>query len=398
MRSLFSWILLLAIGLLPFHKGVLQLEIGLITFNPFSLAIIGLSIVAVFFNFHLESRFYIGVTDACIILWAVCFLCSTVLSRKPVESGFILFHAVFIPIICYFVVKSLVTTESAARQVYLSLLAGTLVFGLFEINRFADIHIRSVVLGLPPIDYATLCTVGLLYLLFHKSYKTVTGLVGLAALTVCFLTVLSRAYTVMVFVSPILYYLIRRWPASRLYAATLLLSLVITILLSQSADRFSVSDFEGVRGLEEKSISRITNTAAWKQALQNRSLHYLSGLKKFWEAPLLGHGVEKGAQYFTWHSFHIEWLVFSGIAGYLINAAVFFFHFQAMQKIAMKDQLSAIGLVSMLVIILNGATNGLMHGMMPYVLFLIMGINESRLRQFEQADDETHAAAVPVLG
>ena len=121
----------------------------------------------------------------------------------------------------------------------------------------------------------------------------------------------------------------------------------------------------------------------WKEALYWRAFSYHEGIANFSSAPVFGVGLYKGEVYVTRHNFHVEWLEYGGIVGYLLYTGSFLLHFLSFSAYATFDRFIAINLLILLVILSNSFTNGFMHGIMPYIAFVIIGFNEARRKMIK---------------
>nr|MBF0221953.1 hypothetical protein [Desulfobulbaceae bacterium] len=238
-----------------------------------------------------------------------------------------------------------------------------------------------------PIDYATLCVVGMLYILYAKGFKKFLGLLLFFPLLLFLVINLPRAYLLALFFSPLFYFIIRRGKAALLMAVILGGALTSTVFLAANTELFMVPETQAIKGDAVNGLDRLTDTTLWKQSLYGRSLHFKNGLNEFFKSPIIGQGMKTGKSkyswqhsFFTWHNFNIEWLVFGGIIGYLLYSGVLIANFITAGKHARQDHMTAASLVTITLILINSITNGIMHGMMPYAIFLLLGFIESRTR------------------
>ncbi|MBU1404950.1 MAG: hypothetical protein KKE82_01765, partial [Proteobacteria bacterium] len=249
---------------------------------------------------------------------------------------------------------------------------------------------RTIVLDMNPIDFSTLCIVGILYLLYVRGFKKLSVIVMLLSLVVFLFINLARAYLLALFISPLLYLVIRKGKAAFLMTCLLGGTLAFTVFLAANVDYFRVYESQTIRGEAVHGFDRITKLTYWKQTLYGRGLHFKEGLREFTKAPIVGQGMRTGKSkyswehtYFTWHSFNLEWLVFGGIVGYLLYSAVLLSSFRAAGKYARQDKMAATILLAITLILINSATNGIMHGMMPYAVFILLGFSQSRGRELQ---------------
>lgn len=238
---------------------------------------------------------------------------------------------------------------------------------------------RVTVFSRDSIAIGTFALVSLAYLVFSGRYKSGVGLFlilgnigGLAAS-------LSRGYIVLIALTPILYRVVRRGWGLGLLLSFMLTTLAVTVVLT---DQPELSKPEGKFSTQfENSLERITNPDYWKMGLYSRLLTFRSSIRNFEENPIFGTGLKTlVGTATTVHNVHLEWLEYGGFIGYGLFFSVFGLHFWSTARFAKADPLVAANLVIVLVILLNGLTNGFMHGVMPYVAFIVMGFNEARAR------------------
>lgn len=368
---------------LPFFKGFLQIQIGIVTFNPYALGMIMFALAAAVRVTVGRKRYGFTTTDAAIALLCLVFLVSTMFSDQLIRTGYLAFHALFIPVISYFALKAFVKSEQQYRQAVAFFVAGVAVFGLIAIIQFLSVHQRVSVLGIPFIGVATFTLSALLVIVYSGPPRSILK-VGLAALLfVAFFVTFSRAYLLYLLVTPILFRLIRRGHAAKLILGLFIASLSLTLLVAYNADRFRPTHFNQATVNTSK---RLTSVSDWKAAIYGRAIDYRAGLETFLEHPLFGVGIQRGEYMVTQHDFQVEWLEYGGIVGYLLYTAVFLLHFSRLGRRANDDRMSAVGLLAILVIMGNSVTNGFMHGIMPYMVFLLMGLNEARLHFLPESD------------
>ena len=388
MKFIASWLLPLAMAFLPFSKGLMQVEVSVITFNPYNLCMVLFACIAPILKIiYQNTRYKLSVTDLIIIPLCLVYFFSILFSESLIESGYVAFHALFIPVISYFVIKCYITSEKQIHRMFYFYILGLYSFGVVQLIYFLRTYSRTIVFDMNPIDFSTLCIVGILYLMFGRGIKKISTSFMLAPLLVFLFANLPRAYLMALTISPVLYLFIRKGKAAVLIVCFLSGTLAFTFILSTNAKNLRVSESQAIRGDAVNGIERIANPIYWKQSFYNRAMHFKDGLKTFSKSPILGQGISTGKRrfswqhtFFTWHNFNLEWLVFSGIVGYLLYSSVFISNFIAAGSGARSDKLLATALLSITVIMINCTTNGIMHGMMPLAIFILLGISESRIR------------------
>lgn len=366
----------LILAWLPFSRGVLQFEIGVITLNPYVMGMLGMGAV-VLGRVLTGWRYGFNRVDLMIILLCFTYLISTLFSPTLLQSGYLAFHGIFVPVISYFVVRGMITSEKQYKQALVFLLGGVTLFGLFAIFQFLATHERVSVLSMFFIDISTIAITAVLYLIYSRWWKTKVGFFSFVAAFGALLVSLSRMYLAVLLISNWLFGMLKRGKGGVLLNALLVITLVGTILVTYNAEFFRPTNYQKEM---EFTTDRITSIEFLKGSIYGRALSYREGLETFFQHPFFGTGLNKGEHMVTLHNFHMEWLAYGGIIGYLFYGLLFFFHFRSASSLATTDRYCAINLLILSAILLNGVTNGFMHGMMPYVAFVVMGFNEARLR------------------
>ena len=371
----------LTLAWLPFSAGFLQIEIGVVTFNPYLFGMLGLVLVV-------GARILLGglkrmftARDLLVLALGCAFLFSTLQAPDLMEAGFLGFHALFVPIVSYFVARGMVRTEEEYRIAWRFFLVGLVAFGIVGIVEYTAVQGRTHVVSVPPIGAATLLIVAVLGLFLLKSWHWAIRWSALAASSAALVLTFSRTYLVALLVAPVLWYWIRRGGAGYLVGVLIVGTLAATLLVTHNAEWFRPTAYDKNA---EYSAERITSMDFWKGSIYGRALAFQAGLEEFERHPIAGGGLRKGEKMVTQHNFHIEWLEYGGLIGYALYAAVFVAHFFAMRRLARVDRFCAANLLIISLIVMNAVTNGFMHGLMPYVAFLLMGLNETRRRILAQ--------------
>jgi len=360
----------LLLFLFPFREVTGQFEIFVVTVNPYSMGIVSLSIVAILSNVTAHGRYGFSVIDVFVILLCLTYFASTLLSKDIMQTGLMAFHAIFIPVVSYFVVKSFVISEQKYQAALKWLLAGIAFFSLLGLTMS-----RQSMLGIPPIGVATLAVFSICTLLFTELWKKKGGFTALVLTIMLFLTTLSRAYSVAILASPILFRFIRKLNALGVFSLFFVASLLVTLFITYNPHYFKP---KGHDPRERGTINRILDVDVWKRAMYGRAFTYQDGIRKFEQSPFFGNGLQRGETCVTIHNFHVEWLQYGGFVGYLFYSLFFFSLYVTHNELAKKDLFSATNLSVIMVILVNCLTNGIMHGMMPHVIFIAAGFAESR--------------------
>lgn len=365
----------LVIAWLPFSRGVAQFEIGVITLNPYVLGMFALSMLAILRIIISGVRYQFSRVDLLVILISILYFISTVMSDDVISSGYLAFHAIFVPVISYFVCKSFLKTEEDINKAIMFFIVSVVVFSAIAVIQFATTGKRVEMLGMPFIGVATLTTTGLILIFGTRQWKKPLWLVAASIVLLGVVVSFSRMYLVIILLAPWMYRWIRQGKAKVLISIVLFSTLIGTLLISINPEPFKPTHFD--RSLE-RSFERITSIDYWKGSIYGRAFSYHSGLERFIESPLIGHGLQKGEVNVTTHNFPVEWLEYSGLVGYFLWVYLFYLHYKRLNKAALDDKYIATGLLTVIIILLNSVTNGFMHGVIPTIAFIIIGINEAR--------------------
>lgn len=374
----------LSLALLPFSQGVGQVDIGLITVNPHMLLTLLLAFSGLFRVTIFGKKYSYSQLDTWVILLLATYFSSTVLSDTLTRSGFLAFHGLFLPASCYFVIKSNVETIEEMKRILNWLIVGVVVFCVWDIITLIEIKRRIVVLGVPPIGVATMIVLASAYLFGAGQLKSKMGKIAFIIMATAFLASLSRMYIVLVIFSLFFYVVIRRGYALGLLKTMLLSTLCLTLILVASAGWFANAKIDND---ERRGAGRVLDVQQWKRSLYGRAFDYQEAIEAFKQKPVFGSGLKKGEITVTRHNLHMEWLEYGGMLGYVLYMGVLLAMFRRPAKFASSDTLIASGLLGSFIVLGNSVTNGLMHGMMPYAVFITAGINMVLVR-FRNNDTE----------
>jgi len=393
-------ILCAALAWLPFSVGAVTFEVGLVTFTAYIAAIFLLIPVAFSATVFGSAPLGFRTIDALILLLCGSYLTSTLFARDPLGAGYLAVHAIFIPVASYYVIKSLIRSESHYRRCVLALAAGFSVFCVVAMIAFlvSGMGMRVRVLSRDAIAISTMSMTALVVLAiasatprFFRGLGMLGALGGLAAS-------MARSYLVLLFLTPGIWRLVRTGYATILLIGFLAVSLGGTLFLSTNSDLLMA---RGWNPGHENSLERLTNIEYWKEGLHGRLLTFRESLHHFESAPIFGTGLrppdELGS---TVHNFHLEWLEYGGLMGYLLCAGILLVHFSSVRDLADSDPWCAGNLTIMLLLYANGLTNGMMHGLMPYLLFILLGLNEARLNLAlsSSEEEENETESIPESG
>lgn len=229
--SLFNYfgLLCVVLALLPFSLAFLNVEVGIITFSPYVLGITILVILSVV-SLHIKKiKFGFNLTDFLIGLLCLEYLITTFLSENIIESGHLAFHAIFVPVVSYFVVKWMVRTETEYHKAMVFLIWGIIIFSIFAMFQFIVTKERVVLLGVEPIGVATFAITGFLVIAYSNLRKNWVGLPAMLVTLGALVASLSRLYLVSVALAPFFIRYIRKGRALHLMLLMIVLSLAATI-------------------------------------------------------------------------------------------------------------------------------------------------------------------------
>ncbi len=373
-------------GLLPFTRGVLQFEIGVITFSPFTFGLVAMTAACfVAALVSKNSRFRFTTIDTLLLVLGVYFFVSTVLSSDITLVGLVAFHGLFIPICVYFLLCLNVRSTFDRNLVFTGLFVGATIFALIHIYTVLTSNARVDVLGVPSISIASLMVLPVLGILLGAMYGRYKGKVLALPVLLSYLMSFSRMYLAGLLFSPVIYWFCRKGRGSILISIFMVVTLILTIAFTYSADS-SRSEFLGQKvatgRLErdeiretERSSSRLTDSSHLIYALYGRALAQQYGFEQFIESPVFGTGISpREAGLATQHNFHVEWLQYGGLVGYMLYSAIVILFFRRTDQTAKSDRFVAVVQTTIVLVLFNSFTNGLMHGLMPVVLFMLMGL------------------------
>ncbi len=368
---------LLCFGLvmLPFLHSLLRIEVGIITFNPYTLSILAMVPMVFLRMFFGRGRYGFNAQDIAIFALSVVYMTASLLSTDLVGAGYRGFHALFIPVISYFVLKGMVQSEDDYARIVMALVLGVVIFSVVVLLQYMVTFKRGEVAGMPPIGASAL-TISATFVLVCTAWrrraiaKLFIG-TSMAALVVSF----SRVFMTVFLLSWFLWKVIRRGFAFYLMLALLAGGMLGTILLASIEVPYEAGEHDKAKA---STMERVINPEYWKYTLAGRSHYYREGFKVFLQNPILGTGFQRDKK--VRHSAHLEWLEYGGMVGYLLYASVFLTHFWRCRKQAKIDPFVAVNLLIVTAVLLNGSTNPFTLGIGPYLAFIAMGLNEARLR------------------
>lgn len=371
--------LCLIIFSMPFSLGLLQVEVGIITFSPYTIGIIGAVFIAVVGLVLGKLRLRTVPEDLLVLLLGFSFLMSTLGAKDVVEGGYLAFHGLFIPIMTYFAIKVLVRTPEQYDKVLVAFVTGVTFFAIYGLIQFAVAPQRLKILNMSSISAAALLTSALIVIFYSGWWRRMLAKIAVFLLVPALITTFARGYLVLLLLTPFFFKLFRSGRGLLFMTIILVGSLIGTLIFAQMPGVFKV---EGVNRENEQAIERITDLDYWKSSLYGRAIHYAEGLEKFTESPILGNGFHMGSDKIgqravVWHNFHVEWLEYGGLLGYILYMLLLILHFGSLARLARNERALAVNFTVMVVVLLNGLTNSFTAGLSPYIGFLFMAMNRS---------------------
>ncbi|MGE4291119.1 MAG: O-antigen ligase family protein [Desulfovibrio sp.] len=396
------------LGYLPYYAAGPQVEVGIITFNPYSIGLLLFASIGMLRLFFLSYTLTLNFTDLMLCGLAVVLFQGTLRSSVPVDTGFIAFNFFFLPVLAFYALRVYVTDEDSYRRVVRILILGLVIFAVLAVLSFLQTGERARALDVPPIGTATMMVLSMSLILgsgvvTFRPLRIALTLICLAAMILTF----SRVFIIILLVSPFCYILIRRGKTTTLFLTFFVTSLIVTMLLIVYA-RVLQPDKTIFNREQERSEQRLTNADNWMMSLYGRIGQYSAGLDNFLEHPFFGVGLYRGKKVITQHNFHMEWLEYSGAMGYIFYFLFLISHAVRMKDLAQEDIPIRWQLLANLMVLNNCLFNGIIHGYMPHVVYILMGLTEARatylLRQKRLAQDEARdnpdpapvAVAVPL--
>ena len=354
-----------------------EFEINIVTFSIYTIELLGLFFVSIGRAILTRVPYGFRPVDIAIIVLGLTFFQSTLLSDDILRSGFLAFHALFIPFASYFVVKAVIHTERQFRVAILALQIGLFLFSIATVLIYGQQGQRPFVFNIPPIGVATLCSMAIVQLLFGYAKWNVLRTIALMMACLALVVTFSRVYLFLIGLSFVVIRLTRsRWVV-RMWSTTLGITLILTIMVTVMMNPRILPTKVNVN---VNTWERITDPASYTRALSGRVYNYKLALADFLKNPMFGTGIQKGeGLMITPHNFHVEWLAYGGMIGYVVYASVFLLHVMGIRRELRTDRWLAANLATMFIVLMNSLTNGFMHGIMPCVAFVLMGLNEARL-------------------
>jgi hypothetical protein len=380
----------------PFSSAGLELEVGVVTLNPYSLGIMLMVPIGLLHKTVHNHRLPLHGSDLCLLLACMLLMVSTLLGENLIRGGFIAFNAVFIPVLAMLCIRLMVQNEMEYGLLVRVMLAMILLFGAIAISFYAQTGTRVTPLNTRPISAASCLVLAIFYYALGKYYPRPFRIAAFLFCLLGFALTFSRVFTLVMLLSPLMYLAIKRGKAFLLFLGFFAGTLVLTIFLVAAADMFRPQSYTYKEGLH-KSSERLTDTDDMHLALYGRILTYKQGLDAFLERPFVGTGPRPSftATGTTQHNFTVEWLEYGGLIGYILFVGFFLLHVKRVGALARDDLYLRINLLVLIAVMANAFFNGIMHGLMPYVAFTAIGLSEARYplvrRRLEEQEKEQAA-------
>ena len=362
---------------LPFSLLV-KLEFGIITFTIYLLFLLLLIPILLIKFFDKNSHYNFSIVDTLLILLCLIYFSSTILSADIVGSGYMTFHALFIPVVSYAVNKGLIDNYKNSDDYIKYLVISITIYELLCVLQFlvSAPSQRIDILGWDQIAQATFALTAIAYLVYggvikRKTIRMIFIVINLSGLVIT----LSRAYILVLLVTPLLYFIVKKGLGTILFILILVTSLSVTILFTNNPEILKNKKWDPKY---ENTIERIRNIEYWKYGMYTRFKSFYKSFNSFKRNPILGTGMKRKIYGATTHNLHLEWLEYGGILGYLFYALVFIVTIARANKWSLNDPIVNSSIVIAIAIWVNGLTNGIMHGVMPYAIFIVIGIIENR--------------------
>lgn len=369
-------ILYIMLACLPLSVGGWSIELVGVTFHLYTFLLMATLPVAMLSVVFGVSNYRFTQLDWLIFALAMVFLVSTFVGGSDTAGWRITFHALFVPIASYFVCKVFVTNLARFGRALFALMVGIAALSVATILEFVRTGTRPFVFEMPPIGVATILVFGLLYSLFKEKEGKLTLRTGLLVLVApAFVLTFSRVYLLFVLVSPIILRFLRK-RLMLVWLAFFVVSMLATLTVTYGIDFSSVRVSEPAN---HNTSERLASSEAFVRAVVGRAYVYRESLEGLPSHILFGEGISVGEYQVTPHNFNVEWLQYGGVLGYLTYLSVFLLHVRRVSRVIEEDKNILALNLALLAVIVNGLTNGFMHGVMPYVGFIIIGLSEAKL-------------------
>lgn len=372
---------------MAYHEGVLRFEMGVATLSVFNIGVIAATARGLAGLAMGTARYSLHIFDLFLALLCALFLATTMTSGNIIESGYLAFHALFIPTVSYLAIRMTAAAQGDEHMLMRAFMAGLTSFITASLVHLAISPGRLTFLEVDAVSIATISLVPLFHCAFGVARRNPAHIVAIALCLVAIFFTFSRVYLLAVLLSPILLRLIKKGWSAHIYAVFVVGTLVLTVILAMGVPDKTVEaiiendfqvDFDKDYIEKAGSYERLYSPSQWMKSMEFRLLAYRLGLENFLRHPVAGVGMIRGRTMVTQHNFHIEWLEYGGLLGYFLYFNTLLFFFVTFGPRARTDPTQAVYNLVALTIVINSLTNGFMHGFFPYVTFVIFGLSFAR--------------------
>ena len=376
------------IGLLfvayPFQFELPQATISIVTFNIYTIGIILLAVVAAARSILRGARepYNADTLDVIILVLCVQFFFTTITAPDVKDAGYLAFHALFIPVLSYVVLKTRIRTYEAYNELMVVFIGALAVFSALCLKEFAHTHVRIWSPLEFPIAAATVLYWGVVILLYEnvtqsKAIRWLLLLLFFSALAVTY----ARAYLLVAAVSPYLYRTIRRRKGRQVIGLLMVTGCALT-LAATTVDSVLSSKQDTQLRRQANSAARVLDSENYIESIARRGDLWHYGMEDFWRSPLIGtgyHSAVSGGR-IAYHNNYIEWLAYGGVLGFLLQVYIYTRQYRRFDRRSRGGKLIAANLTALTGVLANAFANGLTHGIMPTVAFMLLGLNEALFR------------------
>ncbi len=374
--ALVDWfgLLALVVASLPFAR-LTDYEVAGVTWNVFTLGVLGFFLVGLFRALLVSRQLLeLGLSEGVLLGFCLLYFVTTLLAEDIIHSGYLAFHAIFIPVILFYAVRLWVERAEQYACLKKMFCLSIAAFGAVALAAYLKTHERVEILGVPAISAATLQVTAFFFAVYGGIFKTFGRWVLGALLILGTLVTFPRMYLALILLSPLLYYLIRRGLGFSLLFWMLALSLWASVLLALNYRQFTPP--AGYDPAKWSTWERMTDPNSWKHALYTRGFDLAESLALFREHPIMGSGLKPGL-FITRHNLHFEWLEYGGLLGYSLILGFLLLHFWRFARWALVSREVAVNLLLAWTVLANALFNGIMHGYAPILVLFVLGCNEA---------------------
>jgi len=373
---------------MPYSLQLGIFEVAGATFTLYILGVFLLIPAAIYRYVYKNFSNTYHLIDMSLLSLNLIFLLTLLWSSDVAQDAYKVLHGVVIPVISYFVLKNMILTESHFKRSLFAFLLGITVFSVIYVvmSLKSGMSNRIDVLLQDSIAVGTFTIFSIILLLGSSlvinKVKYVMAVVNIIAL----IATLSRGYLVGLILSPFLYFLFMKGKYFLVVTSIILGTLFITIVSIENKELFKPTSWDPQL---ENSTERLYNIDYWKNGIYGRLESFQPSVEIVKENLFLGVGFSNSGVGSTVHNFHLEWLSYSGLLGYILFCFIIINQAIRIDNIKPYDKYLTVFAVVITTILINGLMNGVMHGMMPYMLFNLFAFIEVRLALLRNTEDET---------